>query len=840
VTTVAEHTSGPDRIVGPIEPGCGEPAGRRQFWWVPGATTVLVIVGVIAVTLWQMHFNLLFTETTTTGGDTGAHIALPAYLQTLLSHGHIAGWDPSWYDGYALYTFYFSIPDLFAAVGGWIIPYDVAFKLITVLGSVLLPICAWACGRLFRLRPPIPTVMAALTLPFLFDYTFTIYGGNLFSTLAGEYAYSFSLALAILFLGLFARVVREGTCRGWASIVLAVCVLSHIIPGMLALAGAVFLVLIELLPARWGFHDDEVKPFWERSPRPLVTGRGHMLWRAGSTLAIGLLLSGWWLVPFGLRQSYATSMGYLNVSTYWGLLFPEADAWMLAVAGVAIVLTVILRSRFGLVMTSLGTVSALGLAFDPQGKLYNVRLLPLWFICAYLMAGWAVGITMIVVARWWRRARERQWHATAADPSMIDDVPSHRPWDPGRSADEAAPEPSTQVASRRAPSYRWAPAAVGGSIVAFVGILAIVIPPFFLPAADLPVTVGANEVTNWSSYNYGGYQSLPSYPEYKSVIDTMAHVGQSHGCGRAMWEYNADENRFGTPEALMLLPYWTGGCIDSMEGLLFESSATTPYHFINQAELSSAPSDPDATIQKFYGPLDVALGVQHLQLLGVKYFLAESAQVETEASTDPNLKLIASTGPFTNGTLQTTWDVYQVKAAPLVSPLANQPVVLKGIKSSPSSWLTPSLNWYADPKNWKVELAQSGPATWSRQAIGTAHPKQVAVAPTKVTHTHLTDSSVSFDVSHVGTPVLVKISYFPNWQATGASGPYRVTPNLMVVVPTSHHVTLTYGTTSVNRLGDAATLVGLVALIGLVGWPKVRARRRKRDPAPRAVPAGQP
>ena len=41
--------------------------------------------------------------------------------------------------------------------------------------------------------------------------------------------------------------------------------------------------------------------------------------------------------------------------------------------------------------------------------------------------------------------------------------------------------------------------------------------------------------------------------------------------------------------ALMLLPYWTDGCIGSMEGLYFESSATTPYHFLNQSELSEAP-----------------------------------------------------------------------------------------------------------------------------------------------------------------------------------------------------------------------------------------------------------
>ena len=112
-----------------------------------------------------------------------------------------------------------------------------------------------------------------------------------------------------------------------------------------------------------------------------------------------------------------------------------------------------------------------------------------------------------------------------------------------------------------------------------------------------------------------------------------------YGCGRAMWEYSASENRFGTPEALMLLPFETNGCIDSMEGLLFESSATTPNHFLNQAELSAGPSEPEVGLP--YGPLDVTLGVQHLQLLGVKYFMAESPQVQQQAAADPDLQLVA-------------------------------------------------------------------------------------------------------------------------------------------------------------------------------------------------------
>ena len=43
----------------------------------------------------------------------------------------------------------------------------------------------------------------------------------------------------------------------------------------------------------------------------------------------------------------------------------------------------------------------------------------------------------------------------------------------------------------------------------------------------------------------------------------------------------------------------------------------------------------------------MTLGVQHLQLLGVKYFMAETPEVEQQASADPALQLVAKTGPWT-------------------------------------------------------------------------------------------------------------------------------------------------------------------------------------------------
>jgi hypothetical protein len=347
--------------------------------------------------------------------------------------------------------------------------------------------------------------------------------------------------------------------------------------------------------------------------------------------------------------------------------------------------------------------------------------------------------------------------------------------------------------------------------------------------------MGPNEVTNWSNFNYEGYEGQASYPEFKSLMQTMTDLGKRYGCGRAMWEYSSSENRFGTPEALMLLPYETNGCIDSMEGLLFESSATTPYHFLNQAELSAAPSDPEVNLP--YGSLNVTLGVQHLQLLGVKYFMAETPQVEQEAAVDPSLQLVAKSGPWTyndsGANTTTTWNIYRVKDSPLVTPLANDPVVLSGVKPAPSSWLGtaakegPALSWYTDPSKWNVELAENGPADWPRTPVDAVHATVKQAGTTKVSNVTQTDSSLSFHVSQVGTPVLVKISYFPNWHASGANGPWRVTPNLMVVVPTSHDVTLSYGTSRADVLGLLATAVGLVALVGLFVVPSVRRWRRR-------------
>jgi hypothetical protein len=80
--------------------------------------------------------------------------------------------------------------------------------------------------------------------------------------------------------------------------------------------------------------------------------------------------------------------------------------------------------------------------------------------------------------------------------------------------------------------------------------------------------------------------------------------------------------------------------------------------------------------------------------------------------------------------------------------------------------------------------------------------------------------------------VLVKASYFPNWRVSGADGPYRVAPNLMVVVPTSTHVELRYGREPVEWLGYVLTLAGVGLAIFLAGRPALAVRDRRGRAAP--------
>ncbi|MGI9119149.1 MAG: hypothetical protein ACR2G7_03295, partial [Acidimicrobiales bacterium] len=141
-------------------------------------TAALIAVAVV-FTLIQLQPGLLLTNTTPSGGDMGAHVWGPAFLRDhLLTKGRLSGWSPDWYAGFPAYQFYMVVPSLAIVALDLVLPYTIAFKLITVSGLLALPVAAWALGRLARLPFPGPALLAVATVPFIFDRSFSIYGGN--------------------------------------------------------------------------------------------------------------------------------------------------------------------------------------------------------------------------------------------------------------------------------------------------------------------------------------------------------------------------------------------------------------------------------------------------------------------------------------------------------------------------------------------------------------------------------------------------------------------------------------------------------------------------------------
>jgi hypothetical protein len=230
-----------------------------------------------------------------------------------------------------------------------------------------------------------------------------------------------------------------------------------------------------------------------------------------------------------------------------------------------------------------------------------------------------------------------------------------------------------------------------------------------------------------------------------------------------------------------------------------------------------------------YRDLDVDAGVDHLQLLGVRYYLARSPEAKAAAAEHPDLTLLETNGP---------WEVYEVAGSELVEPLENEPVVTTAAETQ-AEWLGckeaeppcpgAALEWFQDPGRWDVTLAADGPSSWARVAPGEEVP-ETPVPTGRVDDIVTTDSSISFTVDRPGTPVLVKASYFPNWSVDGADGPYRVAPNLMVVVPTDTEVSLTYGRTPVDWLAILLSLVGVAGAIALARRPPVRVRPLRDAP----------
>ena len=803
-------------------------------------TLVVLVVSTVAM-MNAVHLNplngdadLILDDNTPTGGDMGAHVWGPAYLRdVLLPNFQLNGWSMDWYAGMPAYRFYMVLPALGMVALDMILPYGVAFKLIAVAGLVTLPFACWAFGRLARFRYPMPELFALAGVVFALDESTSIYGGNLKATMAGEFSFSIALTLGILGLGFLANGLRTGKYRSWAAILLAAGAVSH---GIVAIFIAVAALVIFLA---WFLGD--VIASLSTADR---AARTNLVRRFGYGLTAGvatILLTMWWIGPFVSDHAYMTDMKYGArpegaADSFWDMFFPleaplDVLITVLAVGGFAACIGRRHTTGTALGVTGLVLVGLVYLTQDSLpviGLLWNPRLLPFIYLLRYVLM--MVGIVEIG--------------------ALIANLVRDRP---------ARALPGVGVSTATA-----ATAALAVLIV--LGFMFEVLPGggrrtshdanvYAWGPIRKTSTAGDAVGDGWSRYNFQGYENRPLYAEYYDVVTTMERIGATRGCGRATWENHEDNGKYGTTMALMLLPHWTDGCIGSMEGLFFEASGTTPYHFLTTAAMSASSSNPVRELR--YVNTDADVGVPHLQKLGVRYVMVRSPEAKTEAASHAELTLLASSGP---------WDIYEVANSGLVVPLTVQPVVVNGRPGDQRERnLELGTSWFQQPDEWAAQPADDGPDAWQRIDVAVDESRSVPdpnrpaddpdtrgrqvdiVVPVQtiepvplpaaqVSNVVQAEQELSFEVDQVGVPMLVKLSYFPNWEVDGADGPYRVAPNLMVVIPTENEVRLHYGRSGTDTAFYLLTLAG----IGMLVWMRRRGDVRYVEPTAAAAPSPEP
>jgi len=776
------------------------------------ALAAAIIVFATLMVFFTLQPSLIFRNNTPTGGDMGAHVYGPAYLRDhLLTSFRLSGWSNDWYAGLPIYRFYMVVPAIFILLFDIVLPYGIALKLVAVAGLLALPVCTWLFAKLARLVFPIPELLVVASTVFLFDESFTIYGGNIASTMAGEFSFSIALAFSILGFGVFIRGLETGKYRITATLLLALAALSHGIVLLFVFLGYVLILAM---------HRDAAK------------------WRFGlPVIGTAILLSAFWVVPFVLNHSYMTDMKYEPQPTGYSesfidMFFPLHTVFDVVIMGFAIVgfLSALWRRNNTASWIGIyGVILAVGVFVAREslpiiGLLWNPRILPFFYLLRYMLMTIGIYETVVAVARF--ASLER----AAARVAKTGEVQTLAPSPRGRLNFNVATAVVVTLLAIGVIGFRFQELPLATFRTAEDGSVRYGIGPFTVPSSN------DGFVDGWARWNFTGYEGKNAYGEYRAIVETMKQIGEDprYGCGRALWENNGELNKYGTTMGLMLLPHWTDGCIGSMEGLFFEASGTTPYHFITAAAMSKQSSNPVRELR--YDDNNAALGVRYLQELGVRYYMGFTPEAVREASAQTALREIARSGP---------WVIYEVAASDLVVPLTVQPIVVGGRTDSQADmghpgdakerWLEIGTSWLQNPNDWPAVPAASGPSEWQRidvaidmnrrigepdessRRVDVVLPTQpidvVNIEPIVVSDVEQGRSSVSFSVDKIGTPVLVRTSYFPNWNVSGAEGPYRVAPNMMVVIPTQTVVKLSFGWSLLDVFAYVLSIVGIVVLV---------------------------
>ncbi len=670
--------------------------------------TLLVFIISYYFLISQIPWHLVFLDTTIAGGDTGTHNYNAYYAFQIFPK--IKWWSMDWTAGFPFLYFYPPTLYYLTSIFAHFFKINIVFKLITLLGTFLFPLALFLCLKLLGFEFPIPQIGVLLSINYLFLEQFSIYGGNLPSTLAGEFSYSLSFSLFFIFLGLFWRTFKDYLENKEISylpliLLLSLMTIIHPFPVIMTVAFGGIVFLIEGV-------------FKKRLKKVFL----FLL----KIYGLSFCLTAFWSLPFLALLPYTAKMNWTRTVNLEDI-FPKSLIVFVGFALFGFIFSLKkLKSNPNFLPLYYVMLSSFLIYISlNNSSIFNARFLPFFIVGYLLLASIGLSIFLEEIALSFKKTK-KVW--------------------------------------------------IIGFFIVLMGFLNI---KFYLPK-------NISYLPFWFKWNYEGFENKKTWPSIKPLFDYLKTLPY----GRVMVEYRPEYDNFGTPRIFENLPIFAHQ--PTFEGLLTESSMSSYFHFINQAETTKRPSSAIAGFE--YPEFNFENGVKHLKLFGAKYFLAYTSEVKSLA--DIYLKKLKEINDF---------NVYEIPDSQLVEVLENIE-----LKPKTKDWFKDSIRWYKSMDFSKpIVYYQNSSELKTINEFARYYPLEEG----EIQIESLSNDSLVFKTNNLYQPHLIKISYFPGWKAEGAYGPYLISPSFMMVIPFQEKVVLSYHYNLYDKIGFSLSLITLCFLI---------------------------
>ena len=680
-----------------------------------------------------LRVDLVFQNNTPTGGDMGAHIvAIDTFIKDFIPNLQINGWSNDWFGGYPLYYFYFPLPAIITFFLNLVFPFGVAFKIMVVISTILV---VYSIEKLMRKASNQISIYGATAgLFYVFTESFTIYGGNLASTLAGQFSFAYSLAFANLSIFYLLKSTSNFNFP-ISSIFLAFCLLSHLIP---------FIIYFPIYAFYW-------------------LSKNQNLNQKILSVFIFLSLASRWSISLLMNLEYTTNMSYTPFSRLEDLIKKDILPIIFILIGLLIAKhkNLIKNKTLNLFELYIISSSVLLYFYVPEGALWNGRLVPFFNLGIIILFFKLVEIFIEDINLYQQGVNVLTILFLGG--TIYSLYMFYEKWSTNQ----------TYLNLYIPIIFLIMSYAILNLNNVAVQLNMLIVSIIFSTISFLP---------HWLNWNFTGYEGKNDWNQIQSLYTQLENLDP----GRIMWEPNSDMNKYGTPMTLMTIPYFTKHT--SMEGLYFDSSITTPFHFISVSGLAKRPSNPVGGLSYINNQFDK--GVDYLYDLGVDYFITYTEEIESKAMNSDGLTFLFSSEPFSVFEVNSSKVELIYQDIEVFSKVNKQEGILSSVFRD-----TNITNFFQKAYENFDELDEKRVVEVSNEILIQPSNKN----DLEVTDIKITNKKISFFTNNPGELHLIKVSYFPNWSISNGLGPFRTSPSFMSVIPNQEYVEINFEKTTLEK-----------------------------------------